>query len=121
MVLGTTSALGGADLEAVVEAAVDLLEVTHSAGAGGLSALGLLAPVELASLSGRVTAVGASRLLDVEGAAATTPAKSVSLVVALSEAGGTLRCKQNRYVSLDIVLVDRSDWAVVYRVGTYSS
>lgn len=46
MVLGTTSALGGADLEAVVEAAVDLLEVTHSAGAGGLSALGLLAPVD---------------------------------------------------------------------------
>ncbi|GAA85784.1 hypothetical protein AKAW_03898 [Aspergillus luchuensis IFO 4308] len=46
VVLGTTSALGGADLEAVVEAAVDLLEVTHSAGAGGLSALGLLAPVD---------------------------------------------------------------------------
>ena len=107
--LGALGALGGADLEAVVEAAVDLLEVAHSAGTGGLSALGLLAPVDcrtklvsqyilntqvflskdkrlldilsieqrgvggerirtLASLSGRVTAVGTSRLLDVEGA-----------------------------------------------------
>lgn len=43
--LGTTGALGSADLEAVLEATVDILEVAHSAGAGGLSSLGLLAPV----------------------------------------------------------------------------
>lgn len=43
--LGTTGALGSADLEAVFEATVDILEVAHSAGAGGLSSLGLLAPV----------------------------------------------------------------------------
>lgn len=45
VVLGTTGALGSADLEAVLEATVDILEVAHSAGAGGLSSLGLLAPV----------------------------------------------------------------------------
>lgn len=61
-----------------------------AAGAGGLAALGLLAPVELAGLSGGVTAVGAGRLLDVEGPLATTTAQSVRLVVALSEARGTL-------------------------------
>jgi hypothetical protein len=91
MVLGTTGALGSADLEAVLEATVDILEVAHSAGAGGLSSLGLLTPVVLANLSGGVTAVGTGRLLDVEGAAATTPAEGVRLVVALAEAGGTLR------------------------------
>jgi hypothetical protein len=94
VVLGTTGALGSADLEAVLEATVDFLEVAHSAGTGGLATLGLLAPVELAGLSGGVTAVGAGRLLDVEGAAATTPAQGVSLVVALAEAGGTLRCNR---------------------------
>lgn len=68
--LGTTGALGSADLEAVLEATVDILEVAHSAGAGGLSSLGLLAPVVLANLSGGVAAVGTGRLLDVEGTAA---------------------------------------------------
>lgn len=43
---GATGTLGDTGLEAVVEAAVDLLEVAHSAGTGGLSALGLLAPVD---------------------------------------------------------------------------
>lgn len=39
------STLGGAGLEAVGELAGDVLERPHAAGAGGLSALGLLAPV----------------------------------------------------------------------------
>lgn len=42
---GATSALGGTLLEAVAELAVDGLQVLHAAGAGGLSPLGLLAPV----------------------------------------------------------------------------
>lgn len=46
MVLGAASTLGSADLEAVLEAAVDDLQVSHSAAAGGLSSLGLLAPVD---------------------------------------------------------------------------
>ena len=45
LALGTAGGLGGAGLEAVLEAALDVAEVAHSAGAGGLSALGLLAPV----------------------------------------------------------------------------
>lgn len=40
-----TGALGGASLETILEFAVDGLEVTHAAGAGGLAALGLFAPV----------------------------------------------------------------------------
>lgn len=38
--------LGNTGLEAVLEFAVDGLEVTHATGAGGLTALGLLAPVD---------------------------------------------------------------------------
>ena len=41
----TTGVLRGALLEAVLELAVDGLQVLHAAGAGGLSSLGLLAPV----------------------------------------------------------------------------
>jgi hypothetical protein len=44
--LGATGALGGAGLEAVREAAVDVAEGAHAAGAGGLAALGLLTPVD---------------------------------------------------------------------------
>ena len=44
--LGTASALGNADLEAVLEALVDVLDVAHTATAGGLSSLGLLTPVD---------------------------------------------------------------------------
>lgn len=44
-VLGTTGTLGRTDTESVPESAVDLLEVSHSAGAGGPPTLGLLAPV----------------------------------------------------------------------------
>jgi len=42
---GSFRVLGHAGLEAVLEAAGDILEVPHAAGADGLSALGLLAPV----------------------------------------------------------------------------
>lgn len=96
MVLGATSTLGSADLEAVLEASVDDLKVSHSAAASGLSSLGLLAPVDcfekigkqassnsgpkygicsigkgirtLASLSGGIAAAGASLLLDMKRA-----------------------------------------------------
>jgi hypothetical protein len=43
--LDTASALGGTGLEAVAELAGDGLQVLHAAGTGGLSPLGLLAPV----------------------------------------------------------------------------
>lgn len=48
--LDTLGALGGALLEAVAELAVDGLEVLHAAGTGGLSSLGLLAPVVCGSM-----------------------------------------------------------------------
>lgn len=83
-------ASGGAGAETVGELAGDGLEVPHAAGTGGLSALGLLAPVVLAGLSSRVAARSAGVLLDVERAATATPAQRVRLVVALAEAGGTL-------------------------------
>lgn len=44
--LGTASALGNADLEAVLEALVDVPDVAHTAAASGLSSLGLLTPVD---------------------------------------------------------------------------
>lgn len=44
--LGATGTLGGTGLEAVQEAAVDIAQGAHAAGASGLAALGLLAPVD---------------------------------------------------------------------------
>lgn len=44
--LGATGTLGRTGLEAVLELAVDGLEVSHAAGASGLPSLGLLAPVD---------------------------------------------------------------------------
>lgn len=46
VVLGTTGALGGADLEAVLEAAVHITQGPHATAASGLPALGLLTPVD---------------------------------------------------------------------------
>lgn len=46
VVLGTAGALGDTGAEAVLEALVDVLQVSAAAGAGGLAALGLLAPVD---------------------------------------------------------------------------
>lgn len=43
---GATGTLGGTGLEAVKEAAVDIAQGAHAAGAGGLAALGLLTPVD---------------------------------------------------------------------------
>jgi len=105
VLLDTASALGSTGLEAVAELAGDGLQVLHAAGTGGLSPLGLLAPVvcsgmlvlwffrslirgdalakvdsgiggleeggvrrTLPDTGARVTAVGASVLLDVERA-----------------------------------------------------
>lgn len=47
--LRATGALGSADLESVLEAAVDISEVGHAAGTGRLASLGLLAPVDCCS------------------------------------------------------------------------
>jgi hypothetical protein len=76
-----------------LEFAVDGLEVTHATGAGGLAALGLFAPVELSGLSSRVAAVGTGALLDVERTLSASSAERVRLVVTLTKAGGTLRCR----------------------------
>lgn len=53
---GGVRVLGDTSLEAVLEATGDILEVPQAAGADGLSALGLLAPVVLSGLSRGVSA-----------------------------------------------------------------
>lgn len=53
LALGTTGALGDTNAEAVLEALVNVLEVPHTAAAGGLSSLGLLTPVDCNSESNR--------------------------------------------------------------------
>jgi hypothetical protein len=83
--------LGLAGLEAVLESAGDVLQVPRAASADGLSPLGLLTPVELAGLGGRVAAGRALMLLDVQRATTASTAQSVRLVVTLTKAGGTLR------------------------------
>ena len=55
--LGALGAGGGTGAETVGELAVDGLEVTHAAGAGGLPALGLLAPVDYSNVNLRVLCV----------------------------------------------------------------
>jgi len=90
LVRWATGTLGGTDTEAVAELARDVLQCTHAAGTGGLSPLGLLSPVVLSDGSAGVSAVGASVLLDVEGAAAAATAQNVRLVVAFTERGSTL-------------------------------
>jgi hypothetical protein len=69
VVLRATGALGSADLEAVLEAAVDFTEVGHSSN-HALKEKDVGVIRTLASLSSGVSAVRASRLLDVVGAAA---------------------------------------------------
>lgn len=49
LALGATSSRGNANAEAVLEALVDVLQVPHTAAAGGLSSLGLLTPVDCIS------------------------------------------------------------------------
>lgn len=53
MAFGTTGALGDTNAEAVLEALVNVLEVPHTAAAGGLSSLGLLTPVDCNSRNNR--------------------------------------------------------------------
>jgi len=48
--------LGDTSLEAVLEAAGDVLQVPHAASTNSLSALGLLAPVVLSGLSRGISA-----------------------------------------------------------------
>jgi len=93
---GAGGALGDTSLEAVLEAAGDVLEVAHAAGTDGLSPLGLLGPVVLAGLGRRVTAGGAGVLLDVKRSATATTAQGVRLVVSLTKRGGTLRCRKKQ-------------------------
>ena len=77
--------------ETVLELAGQVLEVFHSAGAVGSSALGLLGPVEASHLSSGVAAGTACRILDVEGTTTAADAQGVGLVDALAEAACALR------------------------------
>lgn len=57
-----------------------------------LSSLSLLGPVVFPRLGCWIPAVRASMLLNVEGSSTASSAESVCLVMALAEAGCTLRC-----------------------------
>lgn len=81
---------GGTTLsETVLESSVDVLEVSHSAGTGGLSPLGLKTPVEGPQLGGRVTTLSAGKLLLVERPVTTSPAEGVGLGVSFTKGGST--------------------------------
>lgn len=82
--------LDGSGLVAVLELAVDNLEVTLTAGSGCVSALGLLAPVVRSDFGGGVSTRRASLLLAVERTSTASSAESVRLVVAFTEAGSSL-------------------------------
>jgi hypothetical protein len=75
--------------ETVLEAALDISQVSHATSTGGLSSLTLLRPVERSDLGGGITALSASLLLLVERAVATTTTQGVGLGVALTERTGT--------------------------------
>ena len=77
--LGGDLLASGTRLETVLGTSADVLEVAHAAGTGGLSALGLLAPLVRANLSGGVTARGADLLLEVERASVASSADGVRL------------------------------------------
>ena len=71
--------------EAVLELLVDSLEVTHATSSGGVSALGLGAPVKGALLGVGVATRSTAGLLDVIGAQTAAHAKGVRLVVAATK------------------------------------
>lgn len=67
-----------------------MLKRSHSAGTGGVSSLGLLAPVVRPDLGRRVAARRTGLLLGVEGSLTTSSAENVGLGVLLTERSGTL-------------------------------
>ena len=76
--------------ETVLEATVDVLQVSHSAGAGGVPSDGLETPVVRSQSCVWVSTCGACGLLEVEGRLAAPQAKRVRLVVSLTIGRGTL-------------------------------
>ena len=75
----------GALSESILEFSRHVLHVAHPARALGAATLGLPPPVELAHLLAGVATGRARLLLDVKGNLAAPAARSVRLVVSLSE------------------------------------
>jgi len=71
--------------ESILESPGHSLHITHTSSSGSLTSLSLLSPVVTSHLRCRVCTSRASLLLDVEGSLSTTTARSVCLVVPLSE------------------------------------
>jgi hypothetical protein len=76
--------------ESILESAGHGLHETHASSSGSTTALCLFSPVILTHLLVGVSARRALRLLDVERSLSTSAARSVRLVVSLSEGCGSL-------------------------------
>ena len=76
--------------ESILESPGHSLHITHTSGSNSTATLSLLTPVEVSHLLCWITAGRTSLLLDVERDLSTTTARSVWLVVSLSEWGGSL-------------------------------
>lgn len=79
-----------AGLETILESSGNSLEVSLSASTGSVSSLGLASPVERSSLSSRVSTGSTGLLLNVEGSSTASNARSVGLVLFLTEGSSTL-------------------------------
>lgn len=77
--------------EAILEATLDIVDVTKAAGTGSASSLGLGGPVVRAFSGIRVTARGTLFFLDVVRATTATNAQRVRLAGALTITGCTFR------------------------------
>jgi hypothetical protein len=75
--------------ETILEAALDVSQVSHTTSTGSLSSLALFGPVEGSNLGSRVATLGTSLLLLMERAVATTSTESVGLGMTLTEGTGT--------------------------------
>lgn len=88
---GSLAGLGDLSLaETVAELATHNLQVAHAASSGGLPPLGLDRPVVGTDLSGRISTLGASVLLDVVRRPAAPTAQRMGLITTFTKAGGTL-------------------------------
>lgn len=76
--------------ESIAELPSDDGKVTHAAGSCGLPPVGLDGPVVATDSLGRIPAVCAGLLLDVEGHLSTPAAEGVSLVPPLTKRTGSL-------------------------------
>ncbi len=96
LVSSNSTGLGSSSLtETVLEATGQVLQMTHATSTGGLSSLGLGAPVEGTHTGSRVGALGAGLLLLVVGTVTATLAEGVGFSVTLTGRSSTFGLETN--------------------------